>query len=375
MPDARYRQSILRLLYNQGPLTRKQITCRLKQRLNALVATCNELELSGELVRLPSDHVRNVPLCLNPHRFAVIGLEHKRESAFCVLLSVKGEKLAERRYSLRPEEVGEARLERLMKILADFRRRHRGYSCIGIGFADIGIVDTARGVGVYSAHIPAWREVAISQTIEERFGVFNRIVDRVGASALDCLRLSPEEEQVRTSLQIYVGGGVGATILKDGQYLGEASPSSCQLGHTIVVPHGAKCHCGNRGCLETLVAVPAIVARIARATRGAISTQEQFLAEARRDNSTCVKALREAGEFLGIAIANVVTFTAVTSVMVRSVLCQAHPVFLETVRRTVRENVILPFREKVRVVANLQGEDSTAMGAAFYTQREFFEKP
>lgn len=372
MSDARYRHSVLRLLYHDGPLTRKQITTRLKLRLNTLVAICNDLEECGDVVRLPSDHVRNVPLCLNNHRFGVIGLEHARDSALCVLLSVTGKKVAVRSYPLRPDEGGAARLNRLMEILADFRRRNRGYSTIGIGFADIGIVDTARGVGVYSAHIPDWKEMEIGRALTERFGLFNRVVDRTGASALDCLRIHPNEEQIRTSLQIYVGGGVGATILQDGQYWGASSPSSCQLGHTIVLPHGAKCRCGNRGCLETLVSIPAVVARVKRATRGAIATEEQFFAEARRGNSACVNALKETGELLGIAIANVVTFTAVTSVMVRSVLCQAHPVFLETVARTVKANVILPFRKLVRVAENHQEEDSPAVGAAYYTQREFF---
>ncbi len=372
MTEDRYSCSVLRLLYSRGALTRKQILGCLNMRQNTLVEICNRLEADGDVVRLASDHVRNVPLRLNSGRFGVIGLEHARERAVCVLLTVDGRKAAVEDYPLDPDEGGAARLACLLDVLADFLERRRRCAVVGIGFADIGIVDSERGLGVYSAHIPAWSGMAIGEALRARFGLFCRVVDRTGASALECLRRNPEDAQVRDSLQIYVGRGVGATILRDGQYWGASSPSSCQLGHTIAVPHGDLCRCGNRGCLETVVSVPALVSRVSRQTRGEISTEEQFLAESSRGNRTCVRALEQAGEALGIAIANVVTFTAVTSVMLRSRLCRANPAFLSAVERTVRENVIGPFRPKVRVVANHQDDDCTALGAAFYTQREYF---
>lgn len=372
MTEDRYTCAVLRLLYERGALTRKQIMDCLNLRLNSLVAICNHLEATSDIQRLMSDRVRNVPLGLNTFRFGVIGIEHARDHAVCVLLAVDGRKHATESYVLDPAEGGAARLERLLGIIEDFRKRHSEYDIVGLGFADIGIVDTERGLGVYSAHIPSWSGVAIGEALQERFGLFNRVVDRTGASALDQLRLRPGDESVRDSLQVYVGAGVGATILQGGKYWGASSPSSCQLGHTIVVPHGERCRCGNRGCLETVVSIPAIVKRVSHLTHGAIATEEQFFHESRREDSRCLKVLAEAGEVLGIAIANVITFTAVTNVMVRSRLCQASPVFFRAMEKAVRENVIGSFRERVRVSVNHQDDDCTALGAAYYTQREYF---
>ena len=48
-----------------------------------------------------------------------------------------------------------------------------------------------------------------------------------------------DDEDIRTSLQIFVGDGIGASILQNGSYWGATTPSSCQLGH-IVVRHSAR---------------------------------------------------------------------------------------------------------------------------------------
>jgi predicted NBD/HSP70 family sugar kinase len=73
-----------------------------------------------------------------------------------------------------------------------------------------------------------------------------------------------------------------------------------EIGHTIVQPGGLYCHCGNRGCAETLVSGWAI--------RGALGVpEERDLAEAlheRRDAADVQVTLQRAGEALGTLLLN-----------------------------------------------------------------------
>lgn len=345
---------------------------RLKMRLNSLVEICNRLEEGKYVVRKSRNHIRNVPLLLNRKRFGVVGLEHTKDHAQCVLLNVSGKKVASAGFPLDPECGGEARLNHLMEILHDFISLQRGIEVIAIGFADIGIVNSETGTGVYSVHVPDWENVPVKQRLKEEFGLFCRVVDRSGASALDQLRLNPDSEGVRNSLQIFVWNGIGASILQNGRYWGADTPSSCQLGHTIAVPDGERCSCGSRGCVETLATLPAILRRVGKLTKGRIADEETFFRKAAEGNRFCELALKDAGSALGVAIANAVTFTAITNVIVRSAICKASPVFFESIRESVKKNVIYPFSRHVKVSLSRLGEDCSALGAAYYAQSEYF---
>lgn len=370
--DDKYAKSILHVLHENGPMTRKQIMDQLKMRLNSLVDICNQLMEAKHVIRTDSKHQRNVPLILNQKRFASIGVEHAKDHIRCVLMDVTGKKVCSADFPIDAGLGGKDRLEKIMEIIRAFKSLQRGISVASIGFADIGIVNTESGTGVYSVHVPDWENIPMAKLLEREFGLFCRIVDRSGASALDQLRTNPDNPSVRTSLQIYIGNGIGASILQNGRYWGADTPSSCQLGHTIAVPDGEICHCGNRGCLETIATVPAVLKKITEMSHGRIQTQETFFRKAADGDRLCELVLREAGTAMGIAVANVVTFTAITSVMIRSVLCKASPVYFEAFREAVLKNTIYPCSKSVKVQINQQDEDCAATGAAFYAQNEYF---
>jgi predicted NBD/HSP70 family sugar kinase len=56
--------------------------------------------------------------------------------------------------------------------------------------------------------------------------------------------------------------GIGLSAMLDGRMLHGDGPIFGELGHVVVDRAGAICRCGNRGCLETIAGVDAIVARV-----------------------------------------------------------------------------------------------------------------
>ncbi len=371
--EDKYARSVLHLLYKNGPMTRKQIMDTLKMRLNSLVAICNELEKERWILREASTQIRNVPLHLNGRRFASVGVEHAGEYVLCVLLDVTGKRAKSARYPISADLGGYDRLNEITAIISDFIQKvGTSHQIVALGFADVGIVNTRLGTGVYSVHVPGWENIPLQKHLEEKFGHFTRVVDRSGASVLDKLRNNPHVPEVLTSLQVYVGRGIGTSILRYGEYFAEDTPSSCQLGHTIARPGGEKCTCGNRGCVETIASIPSILRRVQVLSKGKIADMETFRHQAAQGEASCEQALTEAGEALGIAIANTVTFTAITNVFLRSELCRISGTFFNAVQNTIKRNVLFPFRKHVKVFMNDQQEDCSATGAAYYAQDEFF---
>jgi glucokinase len=70
-------------------------------------------------------------------------------------------------------------------------------------------------------------------------------------------------------LAMVVSTGVGGGLVVDGRLLDGASGNAGHIGHVVVVPGGAPCPCGSRGCLEAEISGTAIGARLGGPAAGA----------------------------------------------------------------------------------------------------------
>ncbi len=100
-------------------------------------------------------------------------------------------------------------------------------------------------------------------------------------------------------LVLTVGEGVGAGIMVDGARVHGHADAAGELGHVTVVEDGEPCACGRRGCLETVLSVPAL----RRAVDGL-------------DTEASDAVLASVGRTLGIALAPVVSALNLAEVLV-----------------------------------------------------------
>jgi glucokinase len=68
-------------------------------------------------------------------------------------------------------------------------------------------------------------------------------------------------------VMLTLGTGVGSGIILDGRILHGAHEMGAELGHTIIVPGGEVCNCGQRGCLERYCSATFLAERTARRVR------------------------------------------------------------------------------------------------------------
>ncbi|WP_229779594.1 ROK family protein [Deinococcus knuensis] len=99
-----------------------------------------------------------------------------------------------------------------------------------------------------------------------------------------------------------LGSGIGAGLVvgaPEPRLLRGAGHLAGEIGHTVLQPGGLYCHCGNRGCAETLLSGWAI--------RAALGIPHGPLVEAvnaRLDEPEVQVTLRRAGEALGLLLTN-----------------------------------------------------------------------
>ncbi|MEJ7832592.1 MAG: ROK family glucokinase [Nocardioides sp.] len=172
-----------------------------------------------------------------------------------------GRILEEHRVESPADEV-EAIEDAIAGLVAELGSRHE-ITCVGVGAA--GYVDSARA-RVYFAPNLAWRDLDLKVELEERVDLPVVVENDANAAAWGEFRFGAGED-VDDLLMITVGTGVGGGLVLDGSLYRGGFGVAAEVGHLRVVPDGAMCGCGNRGCFEQYASGSALV----RETRSAVS--------------------------------------------------------------------------------------------------------
>jgi len=100
----------------------------------------------------------------------------------------------------------------------------------------------------------------------------------------------------RDGLMLTLGNGVGGAAMVHGQMLRGHTGSAGLLGHITVDPDGARCSCGNRGCLETVFSARALESEARAAVhRGCASTLTRLFRD-QPQLATCRTVFQAAAE-------------------------------------------------------------------------------
>ncbi len=171
---------------------------------------------------------------------------------------------------------------------------------------------------------------------------------------------------------LYISGdiGVGGSLVIDGEVFRGAHGFAGEVGHTMVDPNGPICHCGARGCLETFVGRPAILAAAGLPATASVLELESAL---EAGDSRSLSAVAVAGEKLGIAVSNAVNLLDIPTIVLGTGLGR----ILEWLRPSVLEVLGRRFMGRGNVEVQLVGaaldEAPAATGAAYLALRNALE--
>jgi predicted NBD/HSP70 family sugar kinase len=173
---------------------------------------------------------------------------------------------------------------------------------------------------------------------------------------------------------IYVSGelGIGAGIIVAGEPFRGAHGFGGELGHTTVDPGGAVCACGNRGCLETRVALGAML----RAAGLDPAARVTDLAErARAGDEQSLTTLADAGRWLGIGVASAANLLNPRGVVVGGYFATLAEWLLPGLEAELDARVLAAEWDPPRVVISALGADAGVRGASALALRRVFADP
>jgi predicted NBD/HSP70 family sugar kinase len=231
---------------------------------------------------------------------------------------------------------------------------------LGAGMGLPGPIDRDSGRVDSRRILPGWVDIDPAGELEERLGVPVYIDNDANAGALGESKLGAgRDSSVMTYVRLSAGIGLGIVI--DGRPFRGARGTAGEIGHVLVDPQGVICRCGNRGCLETLVAGPALCELVAR-SHGKIGIEELVNLALDGDDG-CQRAIEDAGRAVGRAMADVCNYLNPDTVVVGGELSRAGGLIVEPIRESIGRYAIPAATAELRVVAGVLGDRAELLGA------------
>jgi glucokinase len=179
-------------------------------------------------------------------------------------------------------------------------------------------------------------------------------------------------------LGITLGTGVGGGLILNGRLWSSAEGTSGEIGHMTVDPEGQKCHCGSRGCLETMASAFWTAAWVKeQLAQGASSwlrelyeadpeaiVGQTLVVAALQSDPLARRAFDRVGRSLGQAIAAVVHLLGLTRVVIGGRFARAWEVFQAPLQAELHRRLTLFPPEAVSVCPAQLGDDAGLVGAA-----------
>ncbi|WP_051766585.1 ROK family protein [Saccharothrix syringae] len=302
-------------------------------------------------------------LALNPASAYAVGVDIGHDHIRVMLCDLVGAPVRDHVLPRAVDHDAAAVLTRTAE-LVDQVRREAGVPADRVLGVGVGIACPVDRDGALRAEgiMPGWVGVRPAEELHGRTGFPVSLVNDANAGVLAEHRYGAARESGDV-VYLRLSTGIGAGLLCAGRLLLGSGGLAGELGHLSVEPHGLICRCGNRGCLET-VANPTAITRLLTAVAGAAVSTADLVDLVRAGDRGAIRAVADAGEAVGRALAQAVTMFNPELVVIGGELVATGEVLLESVRNAVRRNAMGSHTQRLRVVPGALGDSAGARGAA-----------
>ncbi|MET0422902.1 MAG: ROK family transcriptional regulator [Actinoplanes sp.] len=388
---------ILRLLRDEGPVSRAELGDRLELTRPRLLAEVERLVGSGLIAEAgmaaSRGGRRSTLVELDPRlRFAAVDL-----GASSIDIEVTNGRLEPVAAYREPADIRsgpKAILQRVHELLAKARTDGAYERLDGVGIGVPGPVSFRDGVPVSPPIMPGWDRYPVREILAREHGCPAVVDNDVNIMAIG-ERHGGVAHSVDDFLYVKIGTGIGCGIHLGGTVYRGVDGCAGDIGHIQVDASGPVCSCGNAGCLEALFSGAALSRD---ATAAARSGESPALAErlaayeaegaddrlritardvadgAAEGDVVCIRLIREGGRRVGGVLATLVSFANPSMIVIGGGLAQLGHVLLAEIRSVVYRRSLPLATGNLPVVLSELGGRAGVTGAAVLASDTAFEQ-
>lgn len=270
------------------------------------------------------------------------------------------------------------------QLIADCGQPAQAIAAVGIGVP--GPLSHEKGVVFNAPNMPGWTNAPIRDRLAATLRLPVNLENDAKSAAFGEF-VAGAGRDAPSMVMLTLGTGIGGGVILDGRLWRGAFENAGEVGHSIVVPGGLPCPCGQRGCLERYASASAIARRAAEAIaageRSSIkldagaaargeppTTAEAVQAAAAAGDALAGRIWDEACLRLAQAIVNLQHVLNPQRMVLAGGLINAGAALLDPVRRHVAEQTWRMTQDQPEITLATLGGNAGLIGAAALARPE-----
>jgi glucokinase len=265
------------------------------------------------------------------------------------------------------------------------------YKNVTPAIEEVGGNDFIRGIGIgapngnyykgtieYAPNLNWSGIIPLCKLITEKFNLPSALTNDANAAAVGEMMYGAAKG-MKDFIMITLGTGVGSGIIANGSLIYGHDGFAGELGHTIIIPEG-RLHWGTgaKGSLEAYCSATGVVLtakEILENNADKKSLLRNYKEEelnskivfdcALLNDELSLEVFKVTGDILGKALANFVMFSSPEAIILFGGLCKAGDLILNPTRKSMEENLLPIFRNKIKLLfSQLNESDAAILGAS-----------
>ncbi len=368
------RTSILRILAKEDVLTRVDLSRMTGLKQATITNIINDLLASGVVSETGTIKGnmgrRSIGIRMNTERFLVLGIKIARRSYSIGVFNLKNELLEK---IFRNQEKNLTANSMLQNIVADSKALIEKYDNLcAIGVAVPGPYLRREGRIAVMTEFVGWEKIDISKRLNAAFDLPVFIEHDANAGALAEWRRSPNIGSDDVLVHLLASEGIGTGVVIDGKIISGYRGIFGEVGHMSINMMGARCVCGNCGCLEmycsALAFVKDVLAELPKHPESTLNSVKKITAETvfkhmQRGDSFAIACVKRVGNYLGYGIANVVNIYDPKEIVISDIMSGGGEVMMYALRESARERLLPDIYKDLTIRYSSVSEDLILYGA------------
>ncbi len=220
--------------------------------------------------------------------------------------------------------------------------------------------------------------IPMCNLVTEKFNLPSALTNDANAAAVGEMMYGAAKG-MKDFIMITLGTGVGSGIIANGQLIYGHDGFAGELGHTIIIPDGRlhwgtgakgslEAYCSATGvaltAIELLKENPNINSLLRNFKEDEINSKIVFDC-AMQNDKLALEVFNFTGNILGKALANFVMFSSPESIILFGGLCKAGDLLLKPTRKSMEDNLLPIYRNKIKILfSQLNESDAAILGAS-----------
>ncbi len=256
---------------------------------------------------------------------------------------------------------------------------------VGLGMGDY--MDMEKGISYEYLLARDWQDIHLKELVESRFNLPFFLINDIDAGALG-EKFYGRGIKVENFVCIWLSETVGmGMVLNDRIYFGKKGFVG-EIGHTNVVPDGAICTCGNRGCLETVATEQFILERCREGITSGVYSDivnlcdgdktkikiEDVIKASNNGDRFVRNIFLEVAGYIGGKLTDIANILNPEVIILRGSIIDGNPFLYENIKRIIRTRSLSVIADTIDIIYTEETSDIRIPGVSSYILMNYFKR-